>query len=130
MKNHIIQSIIETASLPINRSGIAAINQLIIEVASEFPGVIPTGFSFMEVSKPGQELHHRYHLHAELEDPWPLEEKAFCGGGNTIQDAMKSLRKELAAYFVPVESGIVLRGKEVMDLAGNPIPDRRTEFAA
>jgi hypothetical protein len=129
MKNHIIQSIIEAASMPINRSGIAAMNQLILEVTSEFPGVNPSGFGFQEMQKPGPEPHYQYAMHADLIDPWPLESKTFTGIGESVQDAMKSLRQELKAYFLPA-NGFVVKGIDVQTLNGESIPDRRTEFAA
>lgn len=130
MKKHILQSIIETAKQPTNIMGMAAMNQLIIEVISEFPEVRASGFIFQE-SRPAEgQPHHHYSLIAALIDPWPLEQKLFCGTGFTPCEAMKSLRAELVAYFVPVVPEQVLVCEEVLSHQGQPIPDRRTEYAA
>lgn len=132
MKNHILESIFETAANLANIEGTAAIEQLLIEAASRFPEVESNGFSFQNTPFEGRSL-TRYFLHTKLSNPWPLEFKGFCGSGRTPKEAFVSLINEMDSWFNCLNcEAIMNHGSEDVTehFLSDEHPDLRTEYAA
>lgn len=117
--NNIMNSVFETAAALPTIEGLAAINQLLIEASSPFEGVVPAGFSLHETIVRGK-AHQTYYLHTKLSEPFPLEDKVFCGSGDTPELAFYNLVKQTSEWFAPTDAF----------LSENETADLRTEYAA